>query len=290
MTAAAYIDRLKKQLTAREACAARQANGVPLAECEAVLRRTETLLGPLLAHTGATVGERLDRLAPGRRFGPDLLKDILDAMHPELTPDTMCAPRLVDHVHWCVERVILERVPGDLIETGVWKGGMTVLMRGILKAYGITDRSVWVADSFEGLPCPDAEKNLDDAIWYQLVGPLDHLRIPVEYAQSVFRKYGLLDAQVRFLKGWFAETLSAAPIEKLALMRLDGDWYESTRDALDALYPRLSPGGWVIIDDYGLPFDCRRAVDEYRAAHGITEPILQVNEQAVCWQKVRPPA
>lgn len=86
------------------------------------------------------------------------------------------------------------------------------------------------------------------------------------------------------------ETLPAAPIEKLALMRLDGDWYESTRDALDALYPRLSPGGWVIIDDYGLPFDCRRAVDEYRAAHGITEPILQVNEQAVCWQKARPPA
>jgi len=191
----------------------------------------------------------------------------------------------IENLQFCVEKVIMNNVPGDLIETGIWKGGLPVLMRGILKAYGITDRVVWAADSFEGLPKPDPEKNLEDAIWFHLFGPLDRLEIPLEYAEGVFRKYNLLDNQVKFIKGWFSDTLPHAPIEKLAVMRLDGDWYESTSISLNALYPKLSQGGFVIIDDYGLPLGCRRAVDEYRAAHNINEPIQWVNHQVIFWQK-----
>ncbi|GIZ52085.1 TylF/MycF/NovP-related O-methyltransferase [Noviherbaspirillum aridicola] len=288
ISATSYIDQLKHRLTGRDGAQPRPGTGVGLAQCEALLDDAERVFRPYLAASGMSLQSQLGSLASDGRFSAALLQKLLNGMHPDLTPDTMCAPVLVDHVHACVMQVILSQVPGDFIETGVWKGGIPVLMRGILKAYGITDRKVWVADSFQGLPRPDPEKNLDDAIWFHLLGPLDHLRISLDQVRSVFRKYDLLDEQVCFLAGWFGETLPAAPIERLALMRLDGDWYDSTRDALEALYPKLSPGGWVIVDDYGLPFGCRQAVDEYRAAHGITEPLRAVNEQTVCWRKNKP--
>lgn len=283
-----YVEQLKKRLVKKASGESSAALGVTLAQCISLLNEAEQKFRPWLEPSGTTVQSRLDKLVCDGRFSPDMLQQYLNSMHPDLTPDTMCTPVLLNHVHWCVADVIHNHVPGDLIETGVWKGGIPVLMRGILQAYGIPDRKVWVADSFSGLPTADPEKNLDDAIWFHLFGPIDHLRIPLNYVRSVFRKHELLDDQVCFLEGWFSETLPAAPIDKLAIMRLDGDWYESTRDALEALYPKLSPGGWVIIDDYGLPFDCSKAVDEYRATHGIAEPLLAVNDHAVCWQKKQP--
>jgi hypothetical protein len=92
---------------------------------------------------------------------------------------------------------------------------------------------------------------------------------------------------VRFLEGWFADTLPGAPTGPLALARLDGDWHESTLTALEALYPRLSPGGHLIVDDYGLPTGCARAVDGFRAAHGIDAPLRRIDHQAVYWSKPR---
>jgi len=90
---------------------------------------------------------------------------------------------------------------------------------------------------------------------------------------------------VRFLKGWFRDTLPAAPIGKLALLRLDGDLYESTRDALHALYGKLSPGGFLLVDDYGDFPPCRKAVDEFRAEHRIDAPIVEVDWSGVYWRK-----
>jgi len=207
------------------------------------------------------------------------------SMHPGMTPDTMSDRASVENLQWCVETAIKDRMPGDLIETGVWKGGLSVLMRGILKAHGIADRFVWAADSFEGLPKPDAEKDLLDAIWYFLLEPLDRLKIPLGDVENTFRKYRLLDEQVKFLPGWFSDTLPNAPIERLAVMRLDGDWYESTMCALSALYPKLSTGGFVISDDYGVPTGCRQATDEFRLAHRIEAPIEWVNHHVVYWRK-----
>jgi O-methyltransferase len=103
--------------------------------------------------------------------------------------------------------------------------------------------------------------------------------------QEHFRRFDLLDDNVRFLKGWFKDTLPSAPIEKLAVMRLDGDMYESTMDALKALYPKLSPGGFVIIDDYGCIPACKKAVEDYRAAHGIVEQIVTIDWSGVYWRK-----
>lgn len=195
---------------------------------------------------------------------------------------TMIGEKRMANLQFCVEDVLKNDVPGDFIETGVWRGGACVFMRGILAAYGVQDRTVWVADSFEGLPVPDADKYPEDveADWHMY----DELAVGLEEVQATFNRYGLLDDKVEFLKGWFKETLSEAPIEQLAVLRLDGDLYESTMDALSSLYPKLSVGGYLIIDDYSLPM-CRQAVADYRDEHGITEPIQVIDWTGSFWQR-----
>ena len=199
-----------------------------------------------------------------------------------LFAETMIGLKRLDHLQACVEDVIKRQVPGDLIETGVWRGGATIFMRAILKAYGVTDRTVWAADSFRGLPAPDPGKYPADA--GDTLHQFNYLAVPIEDVKANFRKYGLLDAQVRFLEGWFKDTLPGAPIDRLAVLRLDGDMYESTMDALTALYPKLSVSGYAIIDDFHIPA-CRSAVHDYRAAHGIADPIIEIDGLGVYWQR-----
>jgi O-methyltransferase len=197
--------------------------------------------------------------------------------------ETMIGLRRLDNLQSCIVDVLRRGVPGDLIETGVWRGGATIFMRAVLKAYGDTQRIVWVADSFQGLPKPDLQRYSQDAgdkHWtYQ------ELAISLDEVKSNFVRYGLLDDQVRFLVGWFRDTLPTAPIERLAVLRLDGDMYESTMDALRALYPKLSPGGYVIVDDYGAVPGCKAAVEAFRAEHGITDPIEPIDWTGVFWRR-----
>lgn len=196
---------------------------------------------------------------------------------------TMIGFKRLDNLQFCIESVLKERTPGDLIETGVWRGGATIFMRAVLEAYEAKDRQVWVADSFEGLPPPNAAKYRHDT------GDTHHTRqdlaISLEEVRDNFERYGLLDDQVRFLKGWFRDTLPEAPIEKLAVIRLDGDMYESTMDGLANLYPRLSTGGYIIVDDYGAVPACKQAVHDYRASHDIDEEILPIDWTGVYWQR-----
>lgn len=181
------------------------------------------------------------------------------------------------------ERVIAECIPGDFIETGVWRGGACIYMRAILEAYGVSDRTVWLADSFAGLPPPDAEKYPSDK------GDKHHkntrLAISRAEVEDNFRLYGLLDDQVRFLEGWFRDTLPTAPIDQLAILRLDGDMYESTWDALTALYDRLSPGGTVIVDDYGSVPACSVAVHDFLSERGETVEIIRIDKAGSYWIK-----
>jgi O-methyltransferase len=222
------------------------------------------------------------------RAGAQIMKPVpfdlearLNGLDWPASAQTMIGMKRLDNLQSCVEDVLRNNVPGDLIETGVWRGGSTIFMRAILKAYGATDRYVWVADSFEGLPAPDPDKYPADA------GDPHHqfelLRISLEEVQANFARYGLLDEQVRFLKGWFKDTLPGAPIERLAVLRLDGDMYESTMDALTSLYPKVAPGGYVIIDDYALP-TCRKAVEDFRLKHGIGESIIDIDGIGAFWQ------
>jgi O-methyltransferase len=196
----------------------------------------------------------------------------------------------LDNLHRCAVDVIERQVPGDFIETGVWRGGTTIFMRAILAAYAAKDRQVWVADSFEGLPEPDSEKYPVEAKTHRgkvMSDVYDHFAVGFDQVKENFARFGLLDDQVRFLKGWFKDTLSSTEISELAVMRLDGDYYESTLDALVNLYPKLSPGGYAIVDDYGEDTwtYCRRAVDDYRRSEGLEQPLIQVDSKCFYWQK-----
>jgi len=192
--------------------------------------------------------------------------------------ETMLGLRQLGHMERCIVDVLREGVPGHLLEAGVWRGGMTIFMRGVLRAYGATDRVVWVADSFAGLPQPEPGQLYDN--WKE-----GDMAVSLEEVQENFERYGLLDDQVRFLKGFFSETLPQARIQKLAILRVDADLYSSTLDVLNNLYSRLSPGGFAIFDDYQNLPDCKRAVDEFRAAHNIREEISKIDERAVYWRR-----
>jgi O-methyltransferase len=198
---------------------------------------------------------------------------------------TMIGSKRLDHLQQCVETVLREKVPGDFIETGVWRGGACILMRAILSVNGVTNRSVWVADSFAGLPKPDAKKYPADKGDRHHI--FENLAVSIEEVRQNFRAYDLLDDQVKFLPGWFKDTLPKAPIEKLAIARLDGDMYESTMDALVSLYPKLSVGGFLIVDDYGVVPACQLATHDFREKHGIREEIKRVDSAAVCWRRER---
>jgi O-methyltransferase len=197
--------------------------------------------------------------------------------------ETMIGPARLNHLQWCVEEVLRQNVPGDLMETGVWRGGACILMRAVLRAHGDRSRTVWLADSFEGMPKDTGYgEDLGDTHWKHN----DVLAVTLDEVKVAFARYGLLDDRVRFLKGWFHETLNSAPISQLALLRLDGDLYGSTKEALDHLYPKLSAGGFLIADDYGAVAGCRKAVEEYRTSKGITTPIEKIDWTGIFWRKV----
>jgi O-methyltransferase len=192
--------------------------------------------------------------------------------------ETMLGTRQLDHMQRCIRDVLDRSIPGDLIEAGVWRGGMTIFMRAVLKAYGIDGRKVWVADSFAGLPEIDRRHETFDWQCGDMAVSLDNVR-------NNFARYGLLDDSVEFLKGFFSETLPHAPIRQLSILRVDADLYGSTMDVLRNLYPALSPGGYAIFDDYQNLPDCRRAIEEFRNDRGIIEEICRIDERAVYWQK-----
>ena len=196
----------------------------------------------------------------------------------------MIGIRRLDNIERCLVDVLNEGIPGDFIETGVWRGGACVFARAVLKAYGCTERKVWVADSFKGLPSPNPKLFPLDVGCNLWSNP--KLSISLEEVKKNFANFDLLDDQVQFLVGWFCDTLPKAPIECLAVMRLDGDMYESTMDSLTYLYPKLSLCGYIIIDDYFAPA-CRKAVEDYRNNNGITDEIHTIDWSGAYWKKTK---
>jgi len=198
---------------------------------------------------------------------------------------SMMGAKRMDNLHWACRTVVSEGVEGDFLEAGVWRGGAGIFMRAALAAYGDDSRRVLLADSFEGLPKPNPElypADAGDAFW-----TFPQLAVSIETVRENFERYGLLDDRVVFLKGWFKDTLPITPTDRIALLRLDGDMYESTWQALEALYPKCAPGAVVIIDDYGCVEACRTAVTEFRARHGIDAPIETVDWTGVYWRVPR---
>jgi O-methyltransferase len=198
---------------------------------------------------------------------------------------TMVGLRRLDQLQSCTETIVADGIPGDLIETGVWRGGASILMSATLRSLGDTDRVVWLADSFEGLPKADAENYPVDA-GADVLSTYDFLAVSEDRVRGALERYGVLDEQVRFLRGWFRDSLPPLLGQNTwSLLRLDGDHYESTIVALESLYPDLSPGGFVVIDDYGAIAQCRQAVDDFRAANGIEDELHEIDWTGVWWRR-----
>jgi O-methyltransferase len=196
---------------------------------------------------------------------------------------TMIGLQRLDNLQRLVEDVLASHVRGDLIECGAWRGGATIFMRSILKAHHVADRKVWVADSFEGLPPPTP--GLYPADKGDYLHMFSALAVSVAEVQDHFASYGLLDSQVVFVKGLFKDALPKAKIERLAVLRVDGDMYESTMDALTILYDKVSVGGYVIVDDAGALESCRKAVEDFRSERHITAELKTIDWTGVYWQK-----
>lgn len=195
---------------------------------------------------------------------------------------TMIGLKRLDNIQVCVESVLENNIPGDLLEAGVWRGGATIFMRAILRIRGVNNRNVWVADSFEGMPTPDTEKCSADK-GYDL-SSCEYLVATLDDVKANFERFGVLDEQVKFLKGWFRDTLPNAPVEKLAVLRIDGDLYESTMDVLSSLYDPVSKGGYVIIDDYYSWPPCRQAVNDFRRNLSVSSSLEEIDGRGVFWQ------
>lgn len=225
--------------------------------------------------TGQTIALH-QRAADGKRRAAHELRNVTELSH------TMIGKKRLENIQYCIETALADNIPGDFIETGIWRGGACIFMRGILMAYGVTDRIIWAADSFEGVPPPSRPEDAGFDI-SKNVYPV--LAVSLEDVQELFQRYGLLDANVKFLKGWFKDTLPTAPIEQLAILRLDGDLYESTMDALLPLYDKVGRGGFVIVDDYNSCPPCNRAVNDFRSQRGISEPMQTIDSQSVYWRK-----
>lgn len=194
---------------------------------------------------------------------------------------TMIGLRRLDNIQFCFENIVKENIPGDLIETGVWRGGSTIFMAGLVKSYN-QNRKVYVADSFEGLPYPNVEKYPDDegdGHFY-----CDYMKISLEEVYDNFKAYDLLNDNIVFLRGWFENTLPTIKNETFSLIRLDGDMYGSTWDALENLYPSLSVGGYLIVDDWALP-NAKKSVTDYRNKYNILDEIVDINGHSVFWRK-----
>jgi O-methyltransferase len=270
-----YLDMLKRSLT--RTLFAKEYERHALRPTGLLRRSIHTVVKRLLTPFNL----ELVRLVPS---GPeDYVQSSHEATNRVEDAETMLGTLQLDQMQACINDVCNRGVPGDLLEAGVWRGGMTVFMRGVLRALGDSARRVWVVDSFAGLPHPDA--TFDTFGWRA-----GDMAVSLEEVKRNFMRYGLLDDQVSFLKGFFNHTLPNASIRALSVLRVDADLYESTLDVLNSLYPRLSVGGYAIFDDYQNLSDCRKAIDEYRQAHRISEPIVKIDSRAVFWQRTAPGA
>ena len=232
-------------------------------------RRAEKILHRWLDRRGWTLVKRREYNEENRRAGLDW----------PLFGYTMVGRIRLDSLQKAVETILSEDIEGDFIETGVWRGGACMLMKALLQQAGDCSRSIWLADSFAGLPPPE-----DTADGWDLSGH-PQLTVAADEVRKNFERFGLWDEGVMLLKGWFHETLPSAPVRKLAILRLDGDLYESTKVALDSLYDRVSPGGFVIIDDYHAWPGCKRAVEEFRSKRGEAGVVCEIDGTAVFWRK-----
>jgi O-methyltransferase len=163
-------------------------------------------------------------------------------------------------------------VPGALVECGVWRGGSVMVILQTLMNLGVTNREIYLYDTFEGMTKPSEQDGTEERNLYQRFsradGGSDWSRSELDEVRKNVLGCGYPEERIHFLKGKVEDTIPAGAPEQIALLRLDTDWYEPTKHELEHLYPRLAAGGVLILDDYGAWEGCHKATDEYFAKVG----------------------
>jgi len=204
--------------------------------------------------------------ASGVEFPPDFDRADIEIIR-RVAPFTMTTNERVLALCESVRYVVKHSVPGDIVECGVWKGGSMMAAAHVLMALG-EERRLWLFDTFEGMPPPTTvdvnyvgqpavelmERSDKNTAW--ILGTLEEVRHNLSLT-------GYPDHHVSYIKGKVEDTIPENAPEHIALLRLDTDWYESTYHELQHLFPRLSVGGVLIVDDYGHWAGARKAVDQY---------------------------
>jgi len=184
-------------------------------------------------------------------------------------PLTMCSYARLLSLHRAILYIEENEIPGDIVECGVARGGSAAMMALTLNNHS---RRLWMFDTFEGLPEPGRE-NSDRHIGSLYTGTC---RGSLEEVRSSFQRLGIEENAI-LVPGLFQETLPRCGIESIAVLHVDGDWYESVKATLENLYARVSKGGIIQIDDYGHWAGARRAVDEFMSQRGITQPLRRID-------------
>ena len=199
------------------------------------------------------------------------------ALITSLRPYTMTSAERLWSLLNAVRYVIGEGIPGDIVECGVWRGGSMMAAAHELVSLEVSDRQIWLYDTFAGMTAPTAA-DVEAGTGVTAASMLD--TTPVSDGNNVWCVAGRADVEANmrstgypfekltFVEGDVSQTLLSCVPDSIALLRLDTDWYESTRSALEFLYPRLAVGGVCILDDYGHWEGARMAVDEYFTSHG----------------------
>jgi hypothetical protein len=229
--------------------------------------------------------------APTRDPKTDLDPADVERILAEVPPLTMVDPRAVRFTVEQTAGVIRSGIPGVLVECGVWRGGASLAMlRAQQAACGKVERRVYMLDSFEGLPPVTGRDGPLAARWQQGADPanyLDNCRASREALECALRERGFSPEDFRIVPGWFAQTLPPLAKElaaaRIALLRLDGDWYESTLVCLEQLVPLVSEGGVVIVDDYYAWDGCARAVHDYLSRHDLAYRIRSLPGWQGAW-------
>ncbi len=176
-----------------------------------------------------------------------------------------------------VREVTRARLPGDIVECGVWNGGSAAVMGyadAQENAHESSRRTIWLFDSFEGLP-PVTEKDVNVKKENYFVG---WNKGSITAVKNAFSKLGLPLDHVKVVPGWFETTLKTAGVERIAILHIDADWYESVKIVLDVFYEKIVPGGYVILNDFGTWDGCNQAVDDFFAEHGLSDICLTIVE------------
>jgi O-methyltransferase len=200
-------------------------------------------------------------------------------------PYTLTSPERIHALIEATRYIVQHRIAGDIVECGVWRGGSMMAVARVLLELGDVSRDLWLFDTFDGMTPPTERDVRFDGITAAEILAIHKKEVPTSYwayaplaeVRQNLARTGYDSNKIHFVQGRVEDTLPEQAPQRISLLRLDTDWYESTYHELRHLFPRLSSGGVLIIDDYGWFKGCRQATDEYIQEHDLRLLLVRID-------------